>query len=165
MTKRTSLISICFMMTLIFIGYKTKRKYYYVEDNKNEELIEAYSDSAAYLEAYKDFVISKKVYNDMQTTVGNTYLSAPVSFQLLNDKHEDITYKIFFTNKDSLESSIEKRINKLPNSIEESITKAREEKNGIGAKYDTGGLCLAPIKVLSAKFVSQDHSSYKNVSL
>jgi hypothetical protein len=165
MTKKTSLISICFIMTLILIGCQTKRKYYYVEDNKDEKLIEAYSDSEAYLEAYKDFVISKKVYNDMQTTLGNTDLSAPISFRLLSDKHEDITYKIFFTNRDSLENGIEKSINKLPNNIEQSVAKVREEKNGVGAKYDTGGLYLAPVKVTSAKFVTQDYSSYKNVSL
>jgi hypothetical protein len=84
---------------------------------------------------------------------------------LLNDKHEEITYKVFFADKDSLENNISKMINDLPNNIEQSVDKAREEKNGIGAKYDTGGLYLAPIKVVSAKFVKKEYSNYKDVAL
>jgi hypothetical protein len=142
-----------------------KKKYYYREGSKEEKLLEAYSDSAAYLEAYQNFEISKKVYNDMKKSVGGSYLSEPISFQLLNDKHEDITYKILFANKDSLEKDIIKSINDLPNSLEESETKIREEKNGVGAKYDTGGLYLAPIKVLSAKFIKKEYSNYKDIEL
>jgi hypothetical protein len=101
----------------------------------------------------------------MKKSMGSTYLTAPISFELLNDKHEDITYKVMFTNKDSLENSVAKTINELPNSIEQSVTKIREEKNGVGAKYDTGGLYLAPIKVLSAKFVTKEYSNYKDIAL
>jgi hypothetical protein len=142
-----------------------KKKYYYREGTKEEKLIEAYSDSAAYLEAYKNFEISKKVYNDMKKAYGDNNLSAPISFELLNDKHQDITYKVSFANQDSLENSIAKMINDLPNNIEASVNKIREEKNGVGAKYDTGGLYLAPIKVLSAKFVAKEYSNYKDIAL
>jgi hypothetical protein len=114
-----------------------KKKYYYREGGKEEKLIEASSDSAAYLEAYKYFEISKKVHSDMKKSMGSTYLSAPITFELLNDKHEDITYKVSLANKDSLENSISKTINDLPNSIEQSVSKIREEKHGTGAKYDT----------------------------
>ncbi len=60
MTKQTLRILFFLIVTLVLISCQTKKKYYYVEDNKDEKLIEAYSDSVAYLEAYKDFVISKK---------------------------------------------------------------------------------------------------------
>jgi hypothetical protein len=142
-----------------------KKKYYYREGGKEEKLIEASSDSAAYLEAYKYFEISKKVHSDMKKSMGSTYLSAPITFELLNDKHEDITYKVSLANKDSLENSISKTINDLPNSIEQSVSKIREEKHGTGAKYDTGGLYLAAIKVVSAKFVTKEYSNYKDIAL
>lgn len=165
MTKQTLLLFTVSLATLFLTSCQMKKKYYYREGSKEEKLIEAYSDSAAYLEAYKNFEISKKVYNDMKKSMGGTYLTEPISFELLNDKHEDITYKVMFVNKDSLENSIVKSINELPNSIEQSVTKIREEKNGVGAKYDTGGLYLAPIKVLSAKFVTREYSNYKDIAL
>ncbi|MBU6158881.1 MAG: hypothetical protein KGP35_07620 [Bacteroidetes bacterium] len=163
MTKINTLFFILFI-GIIYTSCQMKKKYYYREGSK-EEIIEAYSDSAAYLEAFKKFQISKKVHDDMKKAYGNTYLSAPINFELLNEKHEDITYKIYFAKKDSLENNLKQSISGMPNNIEESITKIREEKNGVGAKYDTGGLYLAPVKVLSAKFVTKEYSNYKDVSL
>ncbi len=165
MTKQSLLLTILIMVTVVLTSCQMKKKYYYREGSKEEKLIEAYSDSAAYLEAYKNFQISKKVYNEMKKSFGGSSLSEPISFDLLNDKHEEITYKVFFADKDSLENNISKMINDLPNNIQQSVDKAREEKNGIGAKYDTGGLYLAPIKVVSAKFVEKEYSNYKDVSL
>jgi hypothetical protein len=165
MTKQTFLFFTFVFVTIALAGCQTKNKYYYREGSKDEKLIEAYSDSVAYLEAYKNFEISKKVHNDMKKAYGDTYLSTPTSFELLNDKHEDITYKVTFANKDSLENSIAKTINQLPNNIEQTVNKIREEKHGVGAKYDTGGLYFAPIKVLSAKFVSKEYSNYKDIAL
>jgi len=163
--KKHTFIFLTICLIFIFLtSCQTKKKYYYHEGVK-EEPIEAYSDSSAYLEAYEKFVISKKVYKDMKNTYGESLLSAPVSFELLNDKHEEITYKISFSNKDILEKNITKSINDLPNSIEESANKIREERHGVGAKYDTGGLYLAPVKVFSAKFVTKEYSNYKDISL
>lgn len=162
--KKQILVISCILF--LHISCTNKNKYYYVEGNKKEKIIKAYSDSAAYLEAYKEFEISKKVFNDMEKSFGGSSLSAPpIRFNLLNSKHEDITYKVSFYNKNILEDSISKMINKLPNNIEESLKKVREEKNGIGAKYDTAGLYLAPVKVLIAKFVSKEYSNYKDIAL
>lgn len=165
MTKQTLLLITSIMVTVALTSCQMKKKYYYREGSKDEKLIEAYSDSAAYLEAYKNFEISKKVYKEMKESLGSSSLSEPISFDLLNDKHEEITYKVFFADKDSLENNIAKMINDLPNNIEQSVAKVREEKNGVEAKYDTGGLYLAPIKVVSAKFVEKEYSNYKDVAL
>lgn len=165
MTKQTILFSIFIIVSIVLTSCQTKKKYYYREDSKKEKVIEAFSDSAAYLEAYKNFEISKKVYNDMKKSFGNSSLSAPTSFDLLNNKHEEITYTVSFANKDSLEKSISKMINDLPNNVEQSVEKVREEKNGTGAKYDTGGLYLAPVKVTSAKFITKEYSNYKDIAL
>lgn len=153
--KIFNFFKLLFALIFALASCNLKKKYYYKEDNKAEKLMEASSDSAAYMEAFKNFEISKKVYNDMKQSLGSTYLDRPISFELLNDKHEDITYKITFTNKDSLEKTLANSINDLPNDIEASVTKAREEKNGVGAMYDTGGLYLAPVKVLGPNLLQE----------
>jgi hypothetical protein len=165
MTKQTFLLSTFIIAIIVLTSCESNKKYYYREGSKAEKLIEAPSDSAAYLEAFKNFVISKKVYNDMKKSFGSSYLSEPLSFDLLNDKHEEITYKVFFASKDSFENGISKMINDLPNNIENSVAKVREEKSGVGANYDTVGLYLAPVKVSSAKFVTKEYSNYKDIAL
>jgi hypothetical protein len=152
-------------LSILLFGCNIKKNYYYVEDSKEEKLIEASSDSSAYMEAYTKFQISKKVYRDMNQSMGTVTLSEPISFSLLDENRKDITFLISFSNKDSLEKFTENRINDLPNNIEESVKKGREERNGKGAKYDTLGLHLSPIKVISARFVEKEYSNYKDVSL
>ncbi|MEY2829380.1 MAG: hypothetical protein RIQ33_1238 [Bacteroidota bacterium] len=151
-----------FAFVFILSSCNFNKKYYYKENSKAEKLIEASSDSAAYLEAFKNFEISKKVFNDIKKSLGSSGLEAPISFELLNEGHENITYKISFANKDSLEKAIVKRINHLPNSFESSVAKA---KNGTTSMYDTVGLYLAPIKVLTANFVTKEYSNYKDITL
>jgi len=150
---------------IILVSCQQTKKYYYVEGTKEERVIKASSDSAAYMEAVQYFEISKKVYNDMEKSLGHSYLDRPLGFRLLNSKREDITYSVYFASKDSLEEESAKRINELPNTIEESVQRIREEKHGSGAKYDTSGLYLAPVKVLSARFVTKEYSNYKDISL
>ena len=49
-----------FVMALISItSCKTEKKYYYVENGREEKTINAHSDSAAYMDAFADFQISK----------------------------------------------------------------------------------------------------------
>jgi hypothetical protein len=110
------------------------KKYKYIEtvqdvgvlssgtEQKDAEIINASSDSAAYMQAYQKFCIAKKVNKDILQTLGATS-STPLSFQLLDDKGNDITYKIFFTNKDSLEKATENEVFSMSNSIKESVDK------------------------------------------
>ncbi len=163
--KSISVLFSFLSISILFFSCDFNKKYYYVEDSKEEKLIEASSDSAAYMEAYTNFQISKKVYRDMNQSMGTVTLSEPISFSLLDENRKDITFLISFSNKDSIEKSIENRINELPNNIEETVKKGREERNGKGAKYDTAGLYLSPIKVISARFVEKEYSNYKDVSL
>ena len=73
-----------FSVSILFFSCDFNKKYYYVEDSKEEKLIEASSDSAAYMEAYTNFQISKKVYRDMNQSMGTVTLSEPISFSLLD---------------------------------------------------------------------------------
>lgn len=157
-----------FLAAIIFLSCNDlaliKKTYSYSVDGKSAEVINAYTDSAAYLEAYQKFVIAKKVHHDQKVTIG-TLVSEPSDFVLLDSKGNKITSRIYSSNIDSLQKIIYKRIFDLPNSLEKAISTNREEKHGEGAKYDTGGLYLAPVKVLSAKFVSKEYSSYKDIAL
>jgi len=74
MIKQTLLFSIFIIVTIALTSCQMKKKYYYREGSKEDKVIEAYSDSAAYLEAYKNFEISKKVYNDMKKSFAGSSL-------------------------------------------------------------------------------------------
>lgn len=152
-----------FIISILLFSCGMNKKYYYVEDSKEEKLIQASSDSAAYVEAYTNFQISKNVHMQMKAEYAIFDRKEPVSFILFDANHIEIFPS--FNKKDSIEESIEKEISSMPNNVAEGAQKFREERNGKGAKYDTGGLYLSPIKVLSAKFVSREYSSYKDVSL
>jgi hypothetical protein len=157
-----------FLAAIIFLSCNElaliKKTYSYSEDGKSAEVINAYTDSAAYLEAYQKFIITKKVYQNMKST-GGVVSREPQSFMLTDSKGNVISESIFSSNIDSLKKDIYKRIFDMPNLVEATLTQIREEKHGEGAKYDTGGLYLAPVKVLSAKFVSKEYSSYKDIAL
>jgi len=124
------------------------KKYYYHEDGKEDKLIEASSDSAAYLEAYKDFEISKKSTKNVNETFGGTSLEVPTSFELLNEKHEEITYRINFAKKDSLEKSISDLINSLPDNLKESVAEAKSKS------IQAGTIDSAQIKTLRPFFIN-----------
>ena len=152
-----------FFFSILLFSCGMDKKYYYVEDSKEEKLIEASSDSAAYIEAYTTFQISKNVHQQMKAEYSTFTRSEPMSFTLYDVNHKQIFP--FFHQKDSIEKAIENEIISMPNNVAEGAQKFREERNGKGAKYDTGGLYLSPIKVLSARFVAREYSNYKDVSL
>jgi len=126
-----------------------EKKYYYHENGKEDKLIEAFSDSAAYLEAYTDFEISKKSKKNVNETFGGNPLEIPTSFELLNEKHEEITYKINFAKRDSLEKSISDLINSLPDNLKESVAEAKSKSNQAGTTDS------AQIKTLKPFFINK----------
>lgn len=129
-----------------------QKTYKYSEDGKPDKVIQEYSDSAAYLEAYERFIIAKKVHQDMKATVGSIN-SEPQSFILTDSKGNVITESIFKSNIDSIKKVIYNQIFTKPNVMGRTLM------------YDTAGLHLAPVKVLSAKFISKEYSSYKDIAL
>lgn len=95
---------------------------------KNEETIKAKDDSTAYLEAFKKFCISIKVNKDMAQSMGKTY-STPLSFNLFNDKGEDITNTTLFANRTQREKEIEQQIFSMKNSIQDAVENNKKEKS------------------------------------
>lgn len=87
----------------------------YIETSKPDTIF-GISDSSAYMEAFKKFTISKKVSQDMNEVYGRVS-KKPLSFQLLDEVGNDITYTTFFNEKESLEKELEKSIFSKKNSL------------------------------------------------
>lgn len=119
MVTATIILSACNM--------QVKKNYKYVESvlggssikEKEEKTISAFSDSAAYLEAYEKYCISLKVYNDMRKEGMGQYLDIPIGFKLYNSDGEDIT-DIYFNSKLTEEEAIESSILAMDNVVKRS---------------------------------------------
>lgn len=149
------------LLFVLFVSCNTNKTYKYIEHVNDPDLIgdgyiakdedpviiKASSDEDAYTQAYEKFAISKKVFEEMKKTYGP--VKEPVSFQLLNDKNEDISG--LFLN-DSTEKNIDNIVSGLLN-IDSPKTTA--------FKYSTD----CPVKILSSRPTENDYSSYRDIHL
>ncbi len=108
---------------------------------KDEIIISASSDSAAYIEAYKKFCIAQKVYNDMQEKGMAEYLDIPVGFKLLNSEGEDIS-DIYFITKAEKEEEISKSFLEMENVVGGS------SNNPVNSEVQTSEVDSAKMKEL-----------------
>lgn len=84
---------------------------------KEEVKIRARSDTAAYLEAYQQYCISREVYLRMKSRLGSSeLLDVPIGFRLYNSKGVDIT-NIKFTTKLEQEQKMEERIERIGSEV------------------------------------------------
>lgn len=99
---------------------------------KNEKIITAPSDSDAYIEAFKNFCISKKVNTDMRKKGMGEYLDKPLDFRLYDDKGKDISNMTFST-KEQKEEEIIARFAAMGNVIDndEHNTKSERQESRI----------------------------------
>ena len=72
-------------------------------------LIKARSDSDAYLKAYLNFCLAKKLYTNEFLKSG-AKAGQPLSFRLLNADSVNIAQSVIFINKKKLENNIEKQV-------------------------------------------------------
>lgn len=138
--RKYFIVSLVLLITLY--ACKTGKTYKYIEviedegilgdistKEKEAKQIIATSDSSAYLEAYRNFCISVKIYKDMQAAFGKTF-SAPKSFKLYNDDGVEISNTIFFADKYKREKEIEKTVFSLKNTIRDAVENSEHEKLG-----------------------------------
>lgn len=131
---------LAFLFIVISCDKKEKEfQYYYIETYEEEsffngrryiktsdsDTIIGVSDSSAYMEAFKKFTIAKKVSQDMKEAYGRV-TKKPLSFQLLDEVGNDITYTTFFNAKDSLQNEFETFIFSRRNSIKDSYDNAKK---------------------------------------
>ena len=128
------------ILLLMLIACVNKQTYRYVEivkekrllgqgyDTKEKEanVFEEASDSAAYLQAFEWFCIAQKVHHDMLDG-GYGEVDIPQNFKLYNEKGEDIT-DVYFSNKTIKEQEIMAQIS----SQENSLKKAQRQGNHLG---------------------------------
>ena len=96
------------------------------EKDKDEKVIVAASDTAAYLEAFQKFCISKKVYQDMLVK-GMKDASVPLSFKLYNEQGIDISDIMFASRADK-----EKEISDMIFGMENVVGRSDKSENGLG---------------------------------
>ena len=84
---------------------------------KEEVKIRARSDTAAYLDAYQKYCISREVYLRMENRLGpSELLDVPIGFKLYNSKGVDIT-NIKFASKLEQEQRMDERINRIGSEV------------------------------------------------
>ena len=88
--------------------------------------IEEISDSAAYMKAFVNFHITRKLYRDEKAFYPNVKKKEPVYFTLYNKQEKDITNSVNFLQKDSLEKNAIKRISRLKNFFLDEAEKSKE---------------------------------------
>jgi hypothetical protein len=100
---------------MLLTACKQKTTYYYSEDGKNRMTIEEVSDSAAYMKAFFNFQVSKKLYKDEKAVNPTIRRKEPQTFSLSNHLKQEITTTVQFQKKDSLENSVIHKMKLLPN--------------------------------------------------
>lgn len=149
------------LLTILLIS--CDKKYYYVEDGK-EVIIKASNDKDASMQAFTKFEISKKVNKDMREEFGKSMAgNQPLSYQLFNSNHEDITYSVHFDKQDSLRKNVVNTLASGGNSFKRNDTGSSMRLGGVS--YDTSRLDDCPVKVISSKFVKREYSNYKDIQL
>lgn len=118
--------------------FSCKKDYRYVEKIEKERIlggfdreekevqIQSENDTLAYLEAFKKFAISQKVELEMKKSLGSSS-STPISFNVYDDKGNDITY-IDFPNKEKRENEIMKSILSLSTSFSKPTVSMNKNK-------------------------------------
>jgi len=120
--KKIITILFTLIIAMTSCNFKTKKEYYYIEEVEEKGLfgglseikdreiktIKAESDSAAYIEAYRSFVIAKKVKKDMEES-GMETVTLPIGFKLLTKDGKDIS-QVKFANKEMCEKDIYEQV-------------------------------------------------------
>lgn len=146
------------MLSLMLILLSCDKKYTYIETIKEKSLlgnsytekerdpdvIKAKNDTLAYLQAYRNFCISLKVYDDMKKKGSASYFQ-PINFKILNENGSDITNIDFVTKKSQhkiiMDCIFELGLPSDSNSIENKApkidsTKVKELSNFFNIKSD-----------------------------
>ncbi len=109
--KKIFLIPLGLTFLFNFSGCNSEHKYYYIQDNEEAVIIEAESDSLAYMEAFKKFRVAVESHEVLNSAIDNNVLSEPpINFSLLNSDKVDITYSTFFSTKASFEQQTTKDV-------------------------------------------------------
>ena len=158
------------LVFILLLASCANKKYKYVEvvkaerpdrepkiEDEDAKTISAASDSAAYLEAFTRFCVSRKVSEDTRNGDNYGYITTPLRFKLYNDKGIDIVSSVHFADKDKLEKRIEGRWFLYS----DSIAGIKKERSGSFGK--TSAVDSAKIKTLSKFFrITEDEFSNDN---
>lgn len=120
----------CILIATLLLVSACNKRYTYVEVVRQQQMfggtkvalkeevkIRARSDTAAYLEAYEKYSISRAVYQGMKQRFGMPeLLDVPIGFKLYNRQGVDIS-RINFKSKTDQEQAIEERAFRLGSDV------------------------------------------------
>jgi hypothetical protein len=141
---RTSINILFVLLLLSSCTFKKEYSYILIESKeglltskrslheKNPEIIKAASDSDAYKTAFRNYVISLRVSEEMKKQLN--YTTYPVGFKLLNEKKIDITNTTFFVGKKEFE---EKILAEMANVSLPEIKQSKDESTSKNVSVDS----------------------------
>ena len=123
---------VVFVLAFTVWGCNPAETYLYVEEREGLDLlgsfkieettavIKAFSDSAAYADAYQKFSISKRVTAEMMDAYEH---QIPIAkrFQIRDADGNDVTYKLSAASREKIESQIDERVSKQKLGIKERV--------------------------------------------
>lgn len=121
----------CFFLLLIAAVAGCNNKYTYTMGIEPEKSVRAKSDSAAYMVAFKRYILLKKFYGDLVEAGDSSAAKyVPDHFTLFNKDGTDITQTVNFSNKELIEKAYTEMIRKTPNKWKKTNTITRSKQPG-----------------------------------
>ncbi len=171
--RKVAILAVALVAILLSCDSKVKKeKYYYVETvedysgflsdffQKDTVLIEAVSDSAAYIEGFEIFEKAKKISKDMLVYFPDKK-ERPESFSVLNKNGIDVVAESYLYDVDSIKSEIIKKYESMPNALKKHFDE--KEKENIERKKSN--IDSVKVKKLKKYFViNKDEFSLDHVS-
>ena len=161
-----------FCALILLVACNSNREYKYVEivkeqsvlggssvKEKDEEIISAPSDSAAYIKAFSNFCIAQKVYSDMREEGMADYLDIPIGFKLYTPEGTEIS-DLYFATKEQQEEEIVEKYMALDN-----VTKSSKKSSSSTASISESKVDSAKIKELLPFFeIKKDEFDPKGIT-
>lgn len=152
---------VVFIVALTVWGCNPADTYLYVEEREGFDLlgsfkieettaeIRAFSDSAAYADAYQKFSISKRVTAEMMDSYKH---QIPIAkrFQIRDADGNDVTYKLSAAIREKIESHIEERVSRQKLGIKERVE--RIQLNRLEERRSTLKVDSSEVQRLSPNF-------------
>lgn len=121
----------CFFLFLMAAVAGCKNKYTYIVGIETEKSVRAKSDSAAYMVAFRRYILLKKFYGDLVEAGDSSAIKyIPDHFILFNKDGTDITQTVRFLNKDAIEKAYIEVISRTPNKWKKTNTITRSKQPG-----------------------------------
>lgn len=149
-----------FLLIILLYACNNGKTYYYKDASTSYIKILAKNDTVAYKDAFKKFIVARKIYQDVSTSSDKSNLNDPVAFSLLDANMNDITNAIQFPGRKAFEDRTESSVMSMS-----SIVPQNDKTVQKISSQDTSQKFWSPVKVITSKFVRSKTSGLRNIQL